>query len=138
MLSLRPRHNARYAKLGRQVGGRDLDASKIVKTEELLNSAALFIKHQCHVFLQKVIQILDIQQVVVSALNHIHSLIRIKLPFVVRNMWVAISGNQYAFAIKGPTVYTRLFFCTCKERIDAVGISGIRIHSPRFNCNVIS
>ena len=131
-------HNARYAKLRRQVGKCNLDASKIVKTKELLNSAALPIKHQCHVFFQKVVQILDVQQAVVAALNHIYSLIRIELAIVVRHMWIAIPSNQHTFAIKSPLVYARCLFCACKERIDAVGISGIRIHSSSFNGNVIS
>lgn len=131
-------HNARYAKLRRQVGKSNLDISKIVKTKELLNSTTLPIKHQCHVFFQKIVEVLDIQRPLITALNHIHSLIGIKLSFVIRNMWITISCDQHTFTIKRPIVYARQFFCACKKRIDTVGIGGIRIHSPGFYCNVIS
>ena len=131
-------HNARYAKLRRQVGECNLDASKIVKTKELLNGTTLPIKHQCHIFFQKIVQVLCIQKAIVAALNHIYSLIRIKLPFVIGNMWITVSCDQHTFAIKRPIVYARRFFCACKEWIDAIGFSGIRIHSPCFNCDVIS
>ena len=131
-------YNGRYTKLSRKVGKVNLDVSKIIKAKEFLNSTTLLIKHQCHIFFQKVIQIFDIQQFFIAALNHVYSLIRIKLSVVVRNMGITIASDQYTFTIKRPKIYSRRLFGAREEWITAIRTCFIRISFTSLNVDVIT
>ena len=135
---INPRNNGRYTKLGRKIGKVNLDVSKIIKAKEFLNGTTLLIKHQCHIFFQKVIQILDIQQFFIAALNHVYSLIRIKLSVVVRNMGITIASDQYTFTIKRPEIYSRRLFGAREKWITAIGTCFICIPFTGLNVDVIT
>ena len=131
-------HNARYAKLRRKVGKIEFYIRKITKTKEFLNSTALPIKNQCHIFFQKVIEVLDVQSFWIQSLNNIYSLICIKLSLVVRNMGIAIARNQYTFAIKSPIIYHQRLFRASEEWIHTPLAGFISIPPTRFDINVIT
>ena len=126
-------YNARYAKLGWQVGKRYFYPRKIREAKELLNSAMLFIYGKCHVFLKEVIKVFGRKPAWIVTLNNVHSLIRIKLPAIIRHMRRTVSCNKYTFAIERPIAYSRCFFCASEERIFSANDCRIRIQPTCTN-----
>ena len=131
-------HNARYAKLGWQVGKRYFYPSKIREAKELLNSAMLFIYGKCHVFLKEVIKVFGRKPAWIVTLNNVHSLIRIKLPVIIRHMRCAVPCNKYTFAVERPGIDARNLPRTCKEWIFPIGLCCIRIQPSRANTDVFA
>ena len=130
--------NARYAKLRWQVGKRHFDLRKIREAKELLNSTMLSINGECHIFLKEVVKIFGGKSALIGTLNNIHSLVCIKLAFIIRHVRGAVPCDQYAFTIESPIIYSRGFFCASEKRIFSVSGCSICIKPASTDTNAIS